>query len=393
LRRRGWAIARVVVVALALAALWVAIQAADQRSKPDAASAHGCAPARHASGAASSAVADRAHPAAVPAALARAGTAGFAGGGSMHKLKRATLRRELDAMARAGARWLRFDFNWSVVQCRGPRSWNWAPFDRVVAAARARGIEVLALIAYTPAWARPAGTTSKYAPDPTRFAVFARAVAQRYAPRGVHAYEIWNEPNHAAFWMPAPDPAAYTRLLRAAYAAVKSVDPAATVVSGGTAPAATDGTNYAPVDFVQAMYANGAAGSFDALGHHPYTFPVSPWDSHAWNAWYQMFGTTPSLRSLMEANGDGAKQIWATEYGAPTNGPVGSSFVSEAAQARLVGHAFPLFRSYSWAGPLLWYSGRDLGSRRTTRENFFGVLRRDFSRKPAYSAYRWAAGG
>ena len=34
-----------------------------------------------------------------------------------------------------------------------------------------------------------------------------------------------------------------------------------------------------------------------------------------------MYGTYPSLRSTMTDNGDGGKKIWATEFGAPTNGP------------------------------------------------------------------------
>jgi aryl-phospho-beta-D-glucosidase BglC (GH1 family) len=334
-----------------------------------------------------------ASPTPTPTSSSRAGAPGFAGGGSMHNLDSTTLNRDLDAMAQAGGRWLRFDFNWGVIQSSGPTSWNWAPFDRIVAAARARGINVLALITYTPAWARPAGTTSKYPPDPTQFATFAKAVVQRYAPQGVHAYEVWNEPNISSFWQPAPNPVAYSELLKAAYPAIKSMDPTATVVSGGTAPAATNGTNYAPIDFVKAMYANGVAGSFDALGHHPYSYPISPTDTHAWNAWYQMFGTTPSLRSTMIANGDGAKKIWATEFGAPTNGPTGSNFVTEAAQATEVTEAFSLFRSYTWAGPLFWYAGRDLGTATTTKENFFGVVRNDFSHKPAFDAFQVAAAG
>jgi hypothetical protein len=89
----------------------------------------------------------------------------------------------------------------------------------------------------------------------------------------------------------------------------------------------------------------------------------------------------------MVANGDGAKKIWATEFGAPTNGPTGT-FVSEDAQSRMVSTGLSLFRSYDWAGPLFWYSGRDVGTSTSTRENFFGLLRNDFSPKPAYLALR-----
>ena len=112
------------------------------------------------------------------------------------------------------------------------------PADRLVAAANARGIHLLAMVAYTPSWNRPSGTTDHYQPtDPTAFAEFVRAAAQRYAPQGLHAWEIWNEPNMRDFWQPVPSVARYTQLLKLGSAAIHSVDPAAFVVSGGVAPA------------------------------------------------------------------------------------------------------------------------------------------------------------
>jgi polysaccharide biosynthesis protein PslG len=59
----------------------------------------------------------------------------------------------------------------------------------------------------------------------------------------------------------------------------------------------------------------------------------------------------------------------------------------------MITNAISLVRSYDWAGPLFWYSGRDLGTSTSSRENFFGLLRNDFSRKPAYAAYKAAAPG
>jgi hypothetical protein len=103
-----------------------------------------------------------------------------------------------------------------------------------------------------------------------------------------------------------------------------------------------------------------------------------------------MYGTKRSIRSLMIAHGDGAKKIWATEFGAPTNGPAGS-FVSKATQAKMVTRAYRLFASYRWAGPLFFYSGRDLGSSTSTTEDFMGLLTRSFSRKPSFVAYRRVA--
>ena len=92
-------------------------------------------------------------------------------------LDAATRNRELDAIAAMGARWIRFDIKWSDVQWDGQGSFNWSKYDPLVDAARARGFTVLADLAYSPTWARPAGTTDKFGPDTdarrSAFAAFA----------------------------------------------------------------------------------------------------------------------------------------------------------------------------------------------------------------------------
>jgi polysaccharide biosynthesis protein PslG len=306
----------------------------------------------------------------------------------------ATLTQDLNTMQAAGAHWLRMNINWSVIQQAGPTSYNWAPFDRVVQAARARGFNVLGEIAYTPPWALPAGVTDSHHPpaNVSDYANFASAAATHFSAMGVHAYEVWNEPNVSVFWQPAPDPAAYVSLLKAAYPAIHSADPQATVVTGGMAPSGgSNGIDLPPVTFLTSIYADGAKGYFDAVGHHPYCWPALPGDAQGWSAWYQMYGTSPSLRSVMEANGDGDKKIWGTEFGAPTNGPAGS-YVDEATQALMITTAYQLWTTYSWAGPLFTYTSRDYGTSTSTRENFFGLLHNDFTAKPSYAAYQAAAG-
>jgi exo-beta-1,3-glucanase (GH17 family) len=105
-----------------------------------------------------------------------------------------------------------------------------------------------------------------------------------------------------------------------------------------------------------------------------------------------MYGTSPSLRSVMVANGDADKKIWATEYGAPTGGPAGNvAVVTPAVQADMLTKAYQLFASYSWAGPLFFYQGRDAGTAANTLEDHYGFLNYDFSPKLAYSAYQAAA--
>jgi hypothetical protein len=312
---------------------------------------------------------------------------GISTGGTIQNQSARKVARDLDVIKEVGSRWVRIDINWAQIQAAGPTSYDWAPIDRVVQGATARGLKVLGLIVYTPAWARAAGTSHRYGPDPAKYAAFVSEAVKHYAALGVHHYEIWNEANIAGFWEPRPDPAAYTQLLKAAYPAIKAADPQATVISAGTAPSYTDGTNYSPVDFLKAIYDNGGGGYFDAVGHHPYTMPAFPGEAYSWSPWWQMYGTSPSLRSVMTDNGDAAKKIWATEYGAPTNGPPGS-YVSEATQANMIQSAYSLWREYDWGGPLFTYQHRDLGTSRATRENFYGLVRYDYSKKPSFRAYR-----
>jgi hypothetical protein len=317
---------------------------------------------------------------------------GIAAGGSLQDLSPRDLARTLDGIRAAGAGWVRFDINWAVIQREGRRSYRWAPFDRVVRAARARGLRVLAGILYTPKWAWPAGAEGR--PPPANlgdYVAFARKAAKRYARFGVHAYEIWNEPNLADSWSPTPDPKRYTQMLRLAYAAIKSVDPRATVISAGLAPHGSygeaDERHMNPLTFLERMYASGAHGSMDGVGWHPYTFPrgLEFFDSSAWS---QMSQTVPSARSIMAANGDGAKKIWVTEFGAPT-GSSGAS-LSEEAQAALVTAAYRTLTAASWAGPAFLFSYRDPGTADSGAppDERFGIVRADWSKKPSYLAYQ-----
>lgn len=311
---------------------------------------------------------------------------GIAAGGVIQKKSCAALAKELDDDARAHARWLRIDINWAEIQNGGRSHYDWSRIDRVVAEAIARGMHVLGDITYTPWWARPSGTNAEYGPSPGSYAPFANAAARHFGRLGVHAYEIWNEPNTEAFWQPAPDPVAYTAILKAAYVAIKRADRSAKVLTGGTAPAPTTTGSYNPVDFLKGIYAAGGRGYFNAVGDHPYCWPIFPGAKRAESAWYQMYGTNPSVRSVMIANGDGGKKIWATEFGAPTDGPPGTH-VTVPQQARMLARAYKLFAGYGWGGPLFFYQGRDIGTSNDTNQNFFGLTRYDFSRKRSYAAY------
>ncbi len=329
---------------------------------------------------------------------------GISFGDTLPFLSAATLNHTLDDAVTLGVRWIRADLAWDDIQPDGPTSWQWSNFDRVLAAATARNLTVLPILSYTPAWARPPGSSSdKAAPaSPPQFAAFAEAAAARYAPVGIHTWEIWNEPNIVGFWQPAPNPAAYVTLLRLTSAAIRSVDAGATVVSGGLAPAPTSGGDISQLDFLSAFCAQGGLQYVDAIGYHPYSFPVPPGYGAQWNAWAQIASTTPSFESVLASYGASNKTIWLTEYGAPTGGPgpgatssnynltASPDHVDEALQAQMAGDSVALAAASPVVGALFWYSYQDLGTDPSTTENFYGLRRADATPKPAYQAFQAA---
>jgi hypothetical protein len=309
---------------------------------------------------------------------------GFANGVMPLGLSDADLAADLDGMAATGARWLRVDFYWPTVQEGGPGSWDWSSTDRVVRAVLERGMEVLAMPAYSPHWARPPGTGDHHPPlDPDDFARFVYEAAKRYAPLGVDTWEIWNEPNVEAFWHPQPNPEGYADLLRRAAFAIKSVDPHATVISAGLAPGVDqpDGSTLSARTFLQRMYAAGAGDAFDAVGLHPQSFPSLPGDASYWNSFYNV----PAVYQVMVDHGDADKVIWGTEFATPT-GP-SQSAVSPEFQRAIVAAGYQQWLAWDFTGPLLVYSYRDYADEPYDREANFGLLQFDRTPKPAFEHF------
>lgn len=297
------------------------------------------------------------------------------------------LDQELAGMEALGVTWLRFDMQWRSIQYKNdPNAFNWSETDRLIAAANTHNIKMVGILGFVPTWAYPSGCPKNiHCPpaDLNAFAAFAKKAVERYSSKGVSHWEVWNEPNNAIFWGPKTSCSVYTDLLKLTYTAIKQADPNATVITGGLAPEPNDGINMAPVDFLTCIYANGGKNYFDAVGSHPYTFPIVPSSAFS-HAWAQMSTTNPSLRSTMIQNGDTGKKIWITEFGSPTNGPNSKWYVSEDKQSQMITDAVNLYKTYDWTGPLFFYTYKDLGTSTSTMENFFGLTRFNGTPKPAY---------
>lgn len=294
-------------------------------------------------------------------------------------------------MVSLGLKWIRFDFQWKNVQPNNSASYNWAPIDATVARVNAHHLQILGVLDYAPAWAAgPCAAGTNCPPSsPALFATFAKAAQEHYLPLGVTKWEIWDEPNNETFWGGQSNCATYTADLKAADIAIKQVDPAAGIRTGGLAPEYTGNGDISPTDFLSCIYKNGGKGYFDAVSDHPYTYPQMP-SSSGENAWAEMANTSPSLRSIMIANGDANKRIWITEFGAPTDGPNPAYYVNQWQQAAIMTAALNLYMTYDWAGPLFWYTFRDDGTSTATNENFFGLTNFNGSTKWSYQTLQWA---
>lgn len=306
----------------------------------------------------------------------------------LYNLDSPELNTKISVYQRLGVKWARFDFDWSVIQPTGPKSFNLAGFDAAVQALSKAHIQVLGIIDYVPRWASGGQPTKFYPPrNPAEFANYAAKLAAHFAPLGVHSWEIWNEPNLAQFWEPVPDPIRYCALLKAAFLAIHKIDRNAIVLTGGLAQPGTGPFSIRAVDFLQRLYAAGAKGFFDAIADHPYISPQMPADPER-NGWQNMFATSPSLLSVMAEHGD-SKPIWITEFGAPTSGS-GATVVSEVRQAEMISQAFKFARYYSWAGPLFIYDLKDFRvyGETTDPESYYGLLRYDGTAKPSFAAYQ-----
>lgn len=172
--------------------------------------------------------------------------------------------------------------NWVKTQIRYP-----ADASGVIAAAHAAGfkIQVSAL--------GPASMTGQ--------AGFEQEIANwvaRMAAAGADAIEVWNEPNIDREWQNGLiHPANYTKLLCAAYQAIKAANPGTAVISAAPAPTGYFGGCYPhgcdDKPWMEGMYAAGAANCMDYIGAH-----------------HNAGATPPSARSGHPADGGDHHHSW-----------------------------------------------------------------------------------
>jgi hypothetical protein len=147
--------------------------------------------------------------------------------------------------AELGIGWERILFYWRELQPAGPDDWNTLHvLEEWLNEANAQGRTVVGLLKNTAPWASEDGTEAGvprglYLPidDPDNlWAGFLRRVAHYYSVRGVHHWIIWNEPeiDRGVFGFEFAGSAEdYYQLLKVAYQVLKAEDPEAVIHLAG----------------------------------------------------------------------------------------------------------------------------------------------------------------
>jgi hypothetical protein len=271
---------------------------------------------------------------------------------------------DITGIAKLGAKWMRTAIRWDLVEPKSASADDWAKADQIVSDGQKNGLNLILNITGTPPWARgPGAGPVQFPPDLNTYATFTGKIAARYKGK-VAAYELGNEPNHTKSFA-TPDPKLYEQVLQLSYPEIKRSDPNVKVLSAGLG-GIKNKNGVVPGDvYLKALYAAGAKPYFDGVAYHPYSYPQLPSSDPSVRGWSNML----RARNTMVANGDSAKKIWVTEYGAPTNGP---NAVNQEQQAALMYAAYKLWAGYPWAGPLCWFDYRDKGTDTSDHGNFFG---------------------
>jgi hypothetical protein len=303
---------------------------------------------------------------------------------------------------------LRHPFFWEDIQPLSRLHFDWRRTDAVVEGATLSGITLLPYVMGAPRWVRDSAATDDFPPlDRSGREAWANLLTRlidRYGPGGqfwdlfgllhpgvspmpIGAWQISNEPNDASYSRPVQtSPERYAELLTLSAGVIRANDPAALVISAGLF--GTPGNGMTAHRFFKRMYrVEGVAGSFDALGLHPYAGNIAGVAQQIEDA-----------RRVMNRAGDGAKPIWITELGWPTLDEVGDGFATtERGQKRLLERSFKRIigaRSRWLVDRIVWYTWRDnslFANCNLCRSS--GLFRKDLTAKPSWSSFVNFTGG
>lgn len=286
-----------------------------------------------------------------------------------------TVKRDIDLMTVAGVGFVRTDFLWMDLEPRQGQ-FDFERFDTIVNALRDAHIGILGTLEYNPVWRNGQWNDP---PDPALYEAYTRTVVRHFKDR-VRYWEIWNEPDHAAYWSPQDELSAYSALLKRIAPVIREEDPTAKVVLGGLA-------KDWPFN-LRRIYKKAGKESFDIVNIHPF---VNPLDKNAQNT---LRGIYIAVQRVMKEFGDETKPLWATEIGCPgvrahtdkNSWWMGPS-PTEEEQAAWVRSVYTVSLAQPGVQKVFWAFWRDTDHFKDGVDNF-GLVDQEAKKKPAFLAYQ-----
>jgi len=286
------------------------------------------------------------------------------------------IEQSADLMKEAGIGFVRIDFLWADIEPM-PEEFDFEKYDMVIDIIRKRGISVLGILHYNPLWN---GNPWNQAPDAESYVNYAIKTVEHFKAR-VKYWEIWNEPDEPEYWIPQDGMKTYTGLLKKVYPAIKKCDPSCKILMGGI-------SNNIPGS-LEKIYNNNGKDYFDIVNIHPFVDPSSP------DALGALSDVYKSVIDTMERYGDSNKSIWFTEIGCPgVKNPLkrlGWWFgqgPSEDVQSQWVDTIYSNCLEWPGVQKIFWAFFRDTDRHFKSAVDYFGLIRNDFSRKPAFYSYK-----
>lgn len=319
-------------------------------------------------------------------------------------------QRALGLVKDAGFGWAKAQLRWEDLQPQ-PDLIHWNVIDDVVNGANARGVKLLLSVTTAPKWARPQSGDFSVPGPPAKaedFANFLSAIATRHKGK-IGAIEVWNEQNLWYEWggQGKLDAADYVAMLKVVYGAIKAADPNVLVISGALTPTGVDDGKVAidDVRYMDLMYQAGLKDYCDAIGAHPGGYNNPPDDTPAqktvssttfkghWSFYYLRF---EQYYEVMQRYGDGQKKLWFTEFGwaSSANPPKGYEYAkdnTEQDQANYLVRAFQIAKQKGYVGAMFVWNlnfAPGAGADDPVAKASFGILRTDWSPRPAYDALK-----
>jgi len=321
--------------------------------------------------------------------------------------------KTLKMAADAGLDWVKVHFTWESIEPRQKGDFtdpvshtsSWTKYDQIVDECERYGLKIIARLDRPPAWSRADNSLAEAPPDNyADYGDFVYAFVQRY--RGRIGYiQIWNEPNIYPEWGNRPvNPQEYVALLKTAYQRAKEAYPGIKVLSAPLAytlgqphPEQGKWISMSDLDYLEAMYAAGAADYFDILSTNAFGFDKPP--EEAPDRSVLNFQRAALQREIMVKHGDAEKAVWFNEFGwnaAPESFAPDLLIwqrVSEEDQAAYTIRAIEFARrEWPWAGVfMVWYL-RQVGNITPDRADYyFRVIDVDFTPRLLYTALQQAA--